>query len=702
MKKIETLKIIFLSITMLLIKINSVTAQTVSHFEYINPVPNSQYVSVQNKIIIRQGNLIDRTSISNNLIEVTGAKSGNHSGTISLANDGKTLIFTPNSFFQADEDVTVVLKEGLSTQNGNQIGGLTFTFHTCQNSSPINYDLPSNKIIQSKIPPKPLLTVVDSSLPADLPPIVINQSNNPSPGYLFLSPSPYLMIVDNQGTPVFYRNVEGAIYDFDLQPNGYLTYFIYPVNCYGLDGSLNLVSAYNTVDGFGPDVHELHVLPNGDYYIFGKRLVTMDLSNIGGLSNAQLIDGALQEFDSSGNLIFEWDALAHYKITDVDDNIDLTQPMIDFSHFNSVATDSDGDLLISARNLDEITKVDPSTGNIIWRLGGKNNQFTFINDNLGFSRQHDIRRFSNGDISIFDNGTYHATPISSAVEYKLDEINKTATLVNRIYHDGIFTDTEGSVEELPNGNRFISWGHNWDPVVTEFTPDDSVAYELNYTSYVDTYRAFRYKWETNLFTTNTDSLDFGNVSGGTTVFKTFTVYNPHDTAVTINQLYCPDSSFSSNSTLPVTIQPNDSAKITVAFKPLRQGSYSTSFNIRDISFYQGTQQMIARQVIVSGSSNNTTSVNGNGNVPGQFLLEQNYPNPFNPSTIISYQIPKDGLVTLKVFDALGREVKTLVDEFKSQGKYSVSFDASHIASGVYFYQLRAGDFVSIKKMILLK
>ncbi|MHB1688202.1 MAG: T9SS type A sorting domain-containing protein [Ignavibacteriaceae bacterium] len=80
----------------------------------------------------------------------------------------------------------------------------------------------------------------------------------------------------------------------------------------------------------------------------------------------------------------------------------------------------------------------------------------------------------------------------------------------------------------------------------------------------------------------------------------------------------------------------------------------------------------------------------------------NYPNPFNPTTIISYQLPKDGVVTIKVFDALGREVKTLVNEYKTHGKYSVSFDASKLASGVYFYQLRAGDFVSIKKMVLLK
>jgi|GEM_PF-1163612 len=85
-----------------------------------------------------------------------------------------------------------------------------------------------------------------------------------------------------------------------------------------------------------------------------------------------------------------------------------------------------------------------------------------------------------------------------------------------------------------------------------------------------------------------------------------------------------------------------------------------------------------------------------------YELGQNYPNPFNPTTIITYQIPKDGFVTVKVFDALGREIKTLVNDFKSQGKYSVNFDASSLSSGVYFYQLKAGDYTSIKKMVLLK
>ncbi len=90
------------------------------------------------------------------------------------------------------------------------------------------------------------------------------------------------------------------------------------------------------------------------------------------------------------------------------------------------------------------------------------------------------------------------------------------------------------------------------------------------------------------------------------------------------------------------------------------------------------------------------------NIPVNYSLSQNYPNPFNPSTIIKYQIPKEGYVVLKVYDILGNNVKTLVDGYKTQGKYSVNFNASNLSSGVYFYQLRAGNFVAAKKLLLLK
>ena len=93
---------------------------------------------------------------------------------------------------------------------------------------------------------------------------------------------------------------------------------------------------------------------------------------------------------------------------------------------------------------------------------------------------------------------------------------------------------------------------------------------------------------------------------------------------------------------------------------------------------------------------------GKDRLPTNYSLSQNYPNPFNPSTSISYHLPVNGFVTLKVYDVLGDEVATLVNGEKHAGEYEIEFDAANLSSGVYFYQLQAGSLVETKKMLLLK
>ncbi len=118
----------------------------------------------------------------------------------------------------------------------------------------------------------------------------------------------------------------------------------------------------------------------------------------------------------------------------------------------------------------------------------------------------------------------------------------------------------------------------------------------------------------------------------------------------------------------------------------------------------------AAYAIANIVSDNTTLAKKNFNkvnfigseIPITYELSNNFPNPFNPSTTIRYQIPQDGIVTLKIYDILGREVATLVNEEKVAGKYEVNFNASSLASGVYIYKIQSGSFVNSKKMILLK
>jgi hypothetical protein len=90
-------------------------------------------------------------------------------------------------------------------------------------------------------------------------------------------------------------------------------------------------------------------------------------------------------------------------------------------------------------------------------------------------------------------------------------------------------------------------------------------------------------------------------------------------------------------------------------------------------------------------------------IPGQFTLEQNYPNPFNPTTSITYTLPQSNYVSLIIYDLLGKEVQTLVNEYQTVGSYSLNFDASHLSSSIYFYQLKVGNnFVATRKMLLMR
>ncbi len=133
-----------------------------------------------------------------------------------------------------------------------------------------------------------------------------------------------------------------------------------------------------------------------------------------------------------------------------------------------------------------------------------------------------------------------------------------------------------------------------------------------------------------------------------------------------------------------------------------------SYSFNDENLSAGKHQYRLKQIDFDGTFEYSNTIEVEINSPTKFSLEQNYPNPFNPSTSIQYAIGSRQFVALKVYDVLGKEIATLVNEEKPEGSYEVEFNsvetlhATSLPSGVYFYQLRAGDFVETKKMILLK
>jgi len=112
--------------------------------------------------------------------------------------------------------------------------------------------------------------------------------------------------------------------------------------------------------------------------------------------------------------------------------------------------------------------------------------------------------------------------------------------------------------------------------------------------------------------------------------------------------------------------------------------------------------MIAQVINVLGYSVPPDSVELNNNNPNKFSLSQNYPNPFNPTTSIQYSISNKQFVTIRVYDVLGREIATLINEEKPAGNYEVEFNAVNLPSGIYFYRIQAGSYINTKKMVLLR
>ena len=196
----------------------------------------------------------------------------------------------------------------------------------------------------------------------------------------------------------------------------------------------------------------------------------------GGQTDATVQGNMFQELDKDKNLIFEWRSWDHFKFQDAEE-IELTGKIIDYVHMNSIAIDYDNNYIISSRHLSEVTKIDRQTGEIIWRFGGVNNQFEIINDDLEFSYQHCVRPVPDKPnyYTMFDNGNKRNPRYARAVEYRLDTTNMAAAKVWEFrYSPDRYSYMMGSVQILPNDNRFIDWSTALEMRACEVTPDGEI------------------------------------------------------------------------------------------------------------------------------------------------------------------------------------------------------------------------------------
>ena len=340
-----------------------------------------------------------------------------------------------------------------------------------------------------------------SKLPDDLPRVSVVSRQSPAAGFVMMgfasSETPtqfYATIVDNDGKIVWYKGFGSGVVDFQKQANGNFTAYASlpgaPPHFYEFDQLGNIIREYRASNGMDTGPHELRLL-NGGYCLFGIQFRPMDFTAVGGAPNASVRGTVIEYYRDNASPLL-WNPFDYFNVSDAASDVALTAASINPWHGNAIDIDADGNLLVSFRNSDEITKINSRTGQIIWRLGGKKNQFTFVNDRLnGFSHQHGIRRLPNGNIILFDNGNLHAPPESRAVEYKLDEQAKTAELVWEYRHaPALYGFALGFAQRLANGNTLISFGTS--QRVIEVDRSGTKQWELAILgSQVFNYRAFR-------------------------------------------------------------------------------------------------------------------------------------------------------------------------------------------------------------------
>jgi hypothetical protein len=304
----------------------------------------------------------------------------------------------------------------------------------------------------------------------------------------------YIAVFDSTGAVAWYRKFPGeSLAETKQQANGNFTAVLSTTHGdepvigraveIATDGSI--VRTF-TAPPSSPyiDDHELLLLfRNGAYdgalmLAYNQRHV--NLSSSGGPADTVLTGHQIIRQDADGAQHVVFDAWDHF---DNSQNVEPVGTQVDFDHPNSISLDLDGNYVVSWRDLDAITKIDATTGAIIWTLASPLSElasdFTIVADPLnGFSAQHSVRVLPNGDLLLFDNGTRHSTAATRAVEYKLDQTAHTATMVWQYSHSpAIYTQFTGSVQRLHNGNTFIGWPWTPDVRATEVTSTGEVVWD---------------------------------------------------------------------------------------------------------------------------------------------------------------------------------------------------------------------------------
>ena len=346
-------------------------------------------------------------------------------------------------------------------------------------------------------------------LPTDFPRWGAKRPGTPQAQWYVVTPNGtlqkgYLAIFDSHAVPVWWRRAAAyGPWDAKLMPDRTIAWTHYEGNPFGFPGAYGYElhrfdgSFVKRVQAFGTptDTHELTQRPNGNYLVISYEPRTgVDLTAYGGPANAKVYDGAIQELDPSGKVVWEWHSQDHVALSETgrwwpklvsdQNNRPAAERFYDLVHLNSIEPDGDG-FIVSARHLDAVFRINRATKQIDWKLGGVNRPGESLllagGDPYGdqpFGGQHDAHLYKDGTLTVYDNETLKDRA-PRAVRYSVDPLKHTATFVEA-HGDSRATVSNfaGSARKLPGGNWVVYWGGS--TLVSEQTDKGKPVFSISF------------------------------------------------------------------------------------------------------------------------------------------------------------------------------------------------------------------------------
>jgi len=441
---------------------------------------------------------------------VVGARSGSHPGRLLAYSQDDGASFVPDTPFKQGEVVTI---HALLRLNG-RAKAFSWQFTTAQ------VDLISRSLESPPGPPPPPNPAEFQhfiSRPDLTPPTVTvtTDTGAQAPGDMFLAPyagpgqyGP--MILDENGRLLWFNPLAKGTRAADLQVQEYehrpvLTWWQDPLVAGGHRGAGVVIanSSYMPVatvragNGYEPDLHAFKITPQGTALFTVYDAIRCNLSAYGGPADGAVADTVAQEIDLRTGLVrFEWHSLDHVALADsyiAASRTDGPPSPWDYFHINAIEPTGGGDLLIDSRNTWAAYQVERRTGQVLWRLGGKQSTFA-MGPGASPAWQHDAREQPNGTVTFFDNGaTPKVHPQSRGLILRIDPQQRTATLVaSFVSPSPLSAASQGDLQPLPGGDWMLGWGQQ--PYFSEFAAGGQPLFSAHLPASYQSFTVLKYPW----------------------------------------------------------------------------------------------------------------------------------------------------------------------------------------------------------------